>query len=108
MICQKCQHQNPPNSLYCSKCAAALSENKDKQLPKTQTKTQTLNLPLNELAIGTTFADRYLIIENLGHGGMGKVYKAIDKKINENIAIKLRERLGLSDGDQVVCDIQRK
>ncbi len=85
MICEKCQHQNPPNSLYCSKCAAALSENKDKHLPKTQT----LNMPLNELAIGTTFADRYLIIENLGQGGMGKVYKAIDKKINENIAIKL-------------------
>ncbi len=35
------------------------------------------------------FADRYEIIEKLGKGGMGRVYKALDTEVNEKIAVKL-------------------
>jgi serine/threonine protein kinase len=35
------------------------------------------------------FASRYEIIEELGHGGMGKVYRVLDKKLNEEVARKL-------------------
>ena len=42
-----------------------------------------------ELTIGSTFAGRYQIIEELGKGGMGKVYKVLDKEIEEKVALKL-------------------
>ncbi len=38
---------------------------------------------------GNTIAERYEIIEELGRGGMGNVYRVVDKKINEEIALKL-------------------
>jgi tetratricopeptide (TPR) repeat protein/tRNA A-37 threonylcarbamoyl transferase component Bud32 len=51
--------------------------------------TETLQAPLQELTTGSTFARRYQIIEELGHGGMGRVYKVFDADIKEKIALKL-------------------
>jgi serine/threonine protein kinase/Flp pilus assembly protein TadD len=51
--------------------------------------TKTIETPREELTTGSTLAGRYQIIEELGKGGMGKVYKALDTRINEKIAIKL-------------------
>jgi serine/threonine protein kinase/Tfp pilus assembly protein PilF len=46
-------------------------------------------LPVRELPIGTLFAKRYLVVADLGKGGMGRVYKVLDKEINEVIALKV-------------------
>jgi serine/threonine-protein kinase len=42
-----------------------------------------------ELTSGSTFAGRYQIIEELGKGGKGKIYKAYDTEIKEKVALKL-------------------
>ncbi len=44
---------------------------------------------MKELAIGETFAKRYQVIEDLGKGGMGRVYKVLDKEIREVVALKI-------------------
>lgn len=46
--------------------------------------------PVKELTTGSIFAGRYQIIEELGHGGMGRVYKVQDTKIGEKIALWIR------------------
>jgi serine/threonine protein kinase/Flp pilus assembly protein TadD len=45
--------------------------------------------PIRELATGTTFARRYQVIEELGKGGMGRVYKVFDMEVREKLALKL-------------------
>jgi serine/threonine protein kinase/tetratricopeptide (TPR) repeat protein len=51
--------------------------------------TKTIEAPREELTTGTLFASRYQIVEELGGGGMGKVYRALDTKVGEEIAVKL-------------------
>ncbi len=49
----------------------------------------TIETPADELTRGTLFAGRYQIIEELGKGGMGKVFRVEDIKIHEEVALKL-------------------
>jgi serine/threonine protein kinase len=50
-----------------------------------------------ERLIGQTFADRYEIIQLLGKGGMGIVYKARHKFMNRQVAIKILHPFLLAD-----------
>jgi serine/threonine protein kinase/Tfp pilus assembly protein PilF len=44
---------------------------------------------VSDLSTGSTFAGRYQIIEELGKGGMGKVYKVFDQEVQAKMALKL-------------------
>ncbi len=81
--CPKCQSDNPDAATFCADCGTQLPSIKDIKV------TETLETPKEELTTGSTFAGRYQIIEELGKGGMGKVYKATDTDIKEKVAIKL-------------------
>jgi serine/threonine-protein kinase len=83
MKCPKCQTNNPETATFCADCGTNLTLSKDIKV------TETLETPKEELARGTTFAGRYEIIEELGKGGMGKVYRVEDKKIKEEVVLKL-------------------
>ena len=63
--------------------------------------TETIQAPVRELTTGSTFAGRYQVIEELGHGGMGRVYKVLDTKIKEKVALKLIKPEIASDKDTI-------
>lgn len=83
--CPKCLFNNPDDTLYCGNCAAPLHPSEKIR----SSLTKTLETSKKELTRGTTFAGRYELIEELGKGGMGRVYKVFDKKIKEEVALKL-------------------
>ena len=83
--CPKCHHDNPDTARACEECGTQL-DMIDK-IPIIHT--ETLESPKEELTTGSAFAGRYQIIEELGKGGMGKVYKVLDTRIEEKIALKL-------------------
>ena len=68
MRCPHCFSSNSDTSHFCTDCGNRL---------------------LQSLAQGSLFAQRYQIIEELGAGGMGTVYRVLDTNVNEEIALKL-------------------
>jgi serine/threonine-protein kinase len=87
MKCPKCHFDNPTESSFCNKCGTRITPFAE-TLPSP---TETLQPPKKEITTGTLFARRYEVIEELGRGGMGKVYKVFDKKIKDKVAPQAHE-----------------
>jgi len=97
MKCPKCHFDNPEDTYFCGKCGTQLPPSEE--IPVSKTKT--LRTPIRELTRGSTFAKRYEVIEELGKGGMGKVYRVFDKKIEEEVALKLLKPEIAADEDTI-------
>jgi serine/threonine protein kinase/Flp pilus assembly protein TadD len=96
MRCPKCGSDNADDSRYCRACATRLTLEPQRDFEISAT--ETLQIHKRELTTGSTFAGRYQVIEELGKGGMGRVYKVYDTEIKEKIGLKLlRPELGIDE-----------
>src|SRR5437764_1461340 len=97
VACPKCGHTNPGGTLFCVKCNTPVGDDAPtigrvaRRLPSIDDSTAMAGgTPVPLLERGTRLAGgRYEILDILGQGGMGAVYKARDHEVDRFVAIKV-------------------
>jgi serine/threonine protein kinase len=81
MKCTNCNFRNTPRARYCVQCGT--------ELTPTGPSPETVRSSFREIERGAMLFGRYEVIEEIGSGGMGSVYRVVDQQINEVMALKI-------------------
>ena len=95
MKCPKCHYENPSQVRFCNNCGYRFIENGLDEASRTMIYNS------EGIKIGNLLADRYRINNYLGLGSLGKVYVAIEEKLNETVALKILKS-AIATRDQTV------
>lgn len=72
ITCPKCHKELPDDALFCGNCAAAIQPVADS----------------SDDFVGKSINNKYLVKKRIASGGMGEVYLAIQKGVQQEVAIK--------------------
>ncbi len=97
MKCPQCEHENEAAARFCPRCGAGLEIHIDEDRSAYTT----------PVAPGTIFEGKYQVLEEIGRGGMGVVYRGHDLSLGRMVAIKVLPEQFNTD-DEVIARFKKE